>query len=245
MEDIELIENYHEGRLNEEEKSSFEARLLNDSNLKLEFDIYKNIVTGIKEIGNKTLKENLISLDKEFDAETKTIELKNVKASYFKTFSIAASVLIIAGLSVFYIYFNNSNYPELATKYYEQETGLPVEMGINKNRWDDVMNDYKTGNYTEAKSKLKKIVNINKNDTASYFLGVVNYELKNYGEAINSFSNVKLPSFYFEKSNYRLVLTYLKTNEKKEAIRLINEALQNKEHPFYFKLNGLKSELSK
>lgn len=245
MENFELIENYCEGKLNEEEKVLFEGRLQVDTNLKEELELYKNIVAGIKESGKARLKGKLIEADKELDAETKVIELKNVKTSYLKIFAIAASVMIVVGLSLFYLYFNTKSCSELASKYYEPEKGLPVVMGTNNSKLDEVMNDYKTGNYSGAKSKLEKIGGSITNDTINYFYGVVNYELQNYNDAKSDFLQITSSGYYFEKAQYRLVLTFLKTNDKKSAIQFINEILQNKEHPFYNKLSDLKAELAK
>ena len=245
MENFELIENYCEGKLNEEEKALFEGRLQVDTNLKEELELYKNIVAGIKESGKKRLKGKLIEADKELDAETKVTERKSVKPSYLKIFAIAASVMIVVGFSVFYLYFNTKSCSELASTYYEPEKGLPVVMGTNNSKWDEVMNDYKTGNYSGAKSKLEKIGGSITNDTINYFYGVVNYELQNYNDAKSDFLQITSSGYYFEKAQYRLVLTFLKTNDKKSAIQFINEILQNKEHPFYNKLSDLKAEFAK
>ncbi len=53
MENFELIENYFEGKLSEEEKASVESLLLSNSDFKDEFELYKNIVFGIKEAGKE------------------------------------------------------------------------------------------------------------------------------------------------------------------------------------------------
>ena len=244
MENYELIENYFEGKLSEEEKASVDSLLLSNSDFKDEFELYKNIVSGIKEAGKEHLKNKLKEADIELDSASIVIE-RGEGNSYLKIFAVAASVVLIIGVSIFYFFIKSPDYSALATKFYEPEKGLPVEMGITNNPMDKVMNDFNKGDFIGAKGKLEKIPAVNSNDTISYFLGVVSYELKDYKEAIADFKRVNTTSNYLDKSQYRLVLCYLKTSKKDEALNGINEALQNKENKFYDKLLELRTELTK
>ena len=244
MENFELIENYFEGKLSEEEKASVESLLLSNSDFKDEFELYKNIVSGIKEAGKEHLKNKLKEADIELDSASIVIE-RGEGNSYLKIFAVAASVVLIIGVSIFYFFIKSPDYSALAIKFYEPEKGLPVEMGITNNPMDEVMNDFKKGDFSGAKGKLEKISAVNANDTISYFLGVVSYELKDYKEAIADFKRVNATSNYSDKSQYRLALSYLSTLNKKDALIVINVALQNRENKFYDKLLELRTELTK
>ena len=244
MENFELIENYFEGKLSEEEKASVDSLLLSNSDFKDEFELYKNIVSGIKDAGKEKLKNRLKEADKELDSASNVIE-RGEGNSYLKIFAVAASVVLIIGVSIFYFFIKSPDYSALAIKFYEPEKGLPVEMGITNKPMDEVMNDFNKGDFMGAKGKLEKISEVNSNDTISYFLGVVSYELKDYKEAIADFTRVKTTSNYSDKAQYRLVLCYLKTSKKDEALNGINVALQNRENKFYDKLLELRTELAK
>lgn len=241
---IELIESYVEGRLTEKERQDFETRLVIDSNLKEEFDLYKNIVEGIKEIGEENLKAKLKLADNELDTETKIVKLKpKINIKYW---SIAASFVFLIGIGLFFYMSNSSNLNAIATKYYEKDKGLPVEMAVGKSKWEDVMNLYKSDDYTGTKIKLQKLAKENPaNDTLNYFYGVVNFELKDYRQARANLNNIKSESKYYEKAQYRLILIDLKINDKQQAIAKINECLVNNQHLYYDKLLELKAELTK
>lgn len=241
MENLELIERYCEGNLDEAEKASFEARLLFDSELQEELKLYQNIVDVIKETGKENLRKKLKDADIEMDASTPLTQPAKLNVP-FRFLAIAASVLIIIGATSFYFFFKSPDLPELASKYYEPEIGLPVELAVSNSKWDAVMNDLKSGNIKESKEKLDKLKSSGTNDTLSYFEGVLDYELKNYGEAIKNFSSVNESAYYFQKAQYRLVLSYLMSKNKKSALEAIDKATANK---YFAKLSELKAELSK
>lgn len=246
LKNIELIENYCEGKLSAVEHTDFEARLLIDAELKEEFELYKVIVTGIKEQGEDDLKAKLKLADNELDSEPKIIELKKDNKKSIKYWTIAASVVFIVGAGLFWSLANKTNLPQLATVYYEKEKGLPDEMSVTETQLADVMNLYKSGDYVATRNKLELLLKENyTNDTLHYFYGVVNYELDNYRLSRASFNSIKTESKYFEKAQYRLILIALKTNDKQYALDRVNECLLNKKHLYYDNLVKLKAELTK
>ncbi|MGB3948547.1 MAG: hypothetical protein WBM13_11225 [Bacteroidia bacterium] len=242
MKNIEEIENYFEGKLSLEDKLLFEAKLEANPELVAEFELYKQIRGAIIEKGKEDLKHRFALADKELDNKAKnTIQIS--KKSNYKILAIAASVALVVGISLFFFLNTSQNYVQLVDKYYEKEKGLPVEMGTS-NKFDKLMNAYKAENYTEAQKQLTELLQTNSsNDTAVFFNAIVNDELMNYPQAIIGYLNIPIASNYYEKSQYRLVLTYLKTNEKEKAIEILNQALNNKQHLYYDKLSQLRSEL--
>lgn len=243
LKNIEEIENYFEGKLSLEDKLLFEAKLEANPDLVAEFDLYKQIRVAIVEKGKDDLKNKFALADRELDEKASVIPIS--KQKNYKIFAIAASVITVIGLSIFFFLNKKKDYSELASKYYEVEKGLPVEMGVS-NKYDELMNSYKTGNYIDAQKQvdglLKKDSN---NDTLIYFNAVIYDELKDYSSAITNYARIPPPSNYYQKAQYRLVLTYLKVNEKDKAVNIITQALANKEHVFYDKLSQLSTELSK
>lgn len=244
LKNIEEIENYFEGKLSLEDKLLFEAKLESNADLVAEFDLYKQIRGAIVEKGKVDLKSKFALVDKELDNnQTRVIPIS--KKRNYKTLAIAASVLIVVGLSIFFLLNKKNDYSQLASKYYEAEKGLPVEMGAS-NKFDNLMNFYKSGNYNDAKKLMDEMLKMETtNDTLIYFNAVISEELKNYRPAINNYTRIPSTSNYFQKAQYRLALTYLKSNDKNNAIEIINQALSNKEHLYYEKLSQLRVELTK
>jgi len=246
LKNIELIENYYEGKLSDAEKTAFETRLVIDSDFKEEFDLYKNIVAGIKENGAANLKAKLKLVDDELDNEPLVLKLETNKTSLVKYLAIAASVILIISLGVYWNLSDKSNLPELAIAYYEKEKGLPNEMSVSKGQLSDVIASYKNGDYVTTKNKLNDLLkNKNTNDTLNYFLGITSYELKDYSAALASFNTINSESVYYDKAQYRLVLIELVANDKQKALHKIDECLANKNHLYYDKLIQLRAELSK
>lgn len=244
LKNIEEIENYFEGKLSPEDKLLFEAKLESSPELVAELKLYKQIRSVIVEKGTEDLKNKFVLADKELDNGGAVVIPINKKANY-KILALVASVALVIGLSIFFLLNKKSDYSQLASKYYESEKGLPVEMGTS-NKFDNLMNSYKSGNYKEAQRQLDELLKKDSNnDTALYFNAVVNDELKNYQPAINNYARIPSSSNYFQKAQYRLVLTYLKTNEKNKAVEIINQSLGNKEHLYYDKLCQLRAELAK
>jgi uncharacterized protein YpiB (UPF0302 family) len=246
LKNIELIETYFEGKLSDADKTAFETRLIIDSDFKEEVELYKNIVAGIKENGAANLKAKLKLVDDELDNEPAIIKLESRKSSLVKYIAIAASVVLVISLSLYWSLSNKSNLPELAIVYYEKEKGLPNEMSVSENQLSDVMISYKNGDYFTTKSKLNDLLkNKNTNDTLNYFLGITSYELKDYSAALASFNTINSESVYYDKAQYRLVLIELVANDKQKALHKIDESLANKNHLYYDKLIQLRAELSK
>lgn len=242
LKNIELIEGYCEGRLDVSVKAAFENRLLIDEELNEEYELYKAIVSGIKEQGHNNLKNQLKIADAELD---NVVGVKKAIKPKQKYWAMAASIILIIGISIFWKYTTDTKLSVLADNYCDKEKGLPVEMSSNKGKYDYVMNLYKKVDYKGAENEINKLLVVNSyNDTLNYFLGVVTYELKDFETAKLSFNKIKLDSRYFEKAQYRIILIALKQNNKKLALTKIDEALKNKEHLFYNKISSLKEDLS-
>lgn len=246
LNNIELIEKYCEGKLSVVEKSDFENRLLIDSDFKEEFELYKIIVEEIKKNGEDNLKARLKIADLELDSfPSKVIEL-NKNSNYRKYLGIAASVVLIIGLALFWKFSSSEDLPKLADSYYEKDKGLPVQMSNTKIETDELMNAYKSQDYKIALEQLDVLLQKTpKNDTINYYFGVVNYELGNYDVSKSTLNSIVPESYYYEKAQYRLVLIELKINNKQGAIDKIDSCLKNKNHLYYNKLTQLKEDLSK
>jgi tetratricopeptide (TPR) repeat protein len=246
LKNIELIENYFEGKLSGAEKTAFETRLAIDSDFKEEVELYENIVAGIKETGEANLKAKLKLVDNELDAEPVIVKMESVNSLKTKHLAIAASVILIICISVYWKLSSKSNLPELAISFYEKEKGLPNEMSVSENQLSDVMTSYKNDDFVTTKNKLNELLkHNNSNDTLRYFFGITNYELKDYRTAIASFNMVSPESIYYDKAQYRLVLIELLIDDKQKALNKIDECLANRNHLYYDKLVQLRTELLK
>jgi hypothetical protein len=95
--------------------------------------------------------------------------------------------------------------------------------------------------WTEFPLSLSKPLN----DTLLYFNGVINYELNNITKAQKSFSELSSTSGFYDRAQYRLILTYLKLDDKSNAVNELKKALNNSNSIYYEKLQSLEKELVK
>lgn len=241
---IELIENYVEGKLSETEKQDFETRLIVDGDFKEEFDLYKSVVVGIKASGLVNLKAKLKEADDELDSSN-VIELKpEKKKSYRLYYSIAASIILILGIAFVWQINSTHRLSNIADSVYEKDKGLPVEMSVNIQTLNDAMNSYKTGDYHSAQNYLLNILHNNQaNDTAIFYLGLVEYELGNFNKAQEYFNAINDSSNYYPKAEYRLMLSLLKTNSVNDAKAECKKILSNPNHPYREKAELISKEL--
>lgn len=247
LKNIELIERYCEGKLTTGEKVDFEHRLLVDAEFKDEFELYKVIVSGIREHGEDNLKARLKVADLELDSKpVASLEDRiGVKSNYIY-WAVAASIVLIVSVGLFWKFSSNSYLPELANTYYEKDKGLPVEMSTSRNQLDEAMNSYKANDYIKAKTQIELMLRHNLgNDTLKYYYGVVNYELGDYSSSNATLKEIKPESQFFDKAQYRLILIELKNSNKKNAIERIDICLENKSYLYYDKLVRLKEDLTK
>ncbi len=242
---IELIEDYCEGKLSQKDRQEFELRLVTDPDFKEEYELYRNIVAGIKESGAQRLKEKLKQVDVDLDNRKGIQTGLHQPNKNYSFYAIAASVTLLIGFFFAWNYFNTADLPALADKYYEKEKGLPVEMSASENKMQLIMNDYKTGNLINALENTHKLMlEKQDNDTLEYFNGVICLELEQYDAAYASFHGIPQTSPFFEKAQYRMIIIDLKEKKKQDVLILIDESLSRKDGLYYDKLVSLKKELS-
>ena len=216
---IDLFERYLEGTLDEKELLEFEARLAYDSNFKNEFENYELVERGIRMHFRDEMKSRFSEIDSDLDGNSKKSQGRTRKLIYWSS-AIAASLII--GIFLFQHFSVNKN-ELIANQYWVQDPGLPVKMST-KGKYDDAMNAYKLEEWDKASSLLSKI----DSDTASYFLGVIAFEEKNFNKSSIYFRKIESTSTYFEEAQFRLGLVYLSEGQIKKTKAIFKEQIKNK-----------------
>ncbi len=214
FEHIELFEAYLSNSLEDNNILAFEARLSYDQEFSDEFSRFKKLEEGIRQHYRKELKSKFNEIDKELENEIVSTPKSNIRKLYWVTSAVAASLII--GIFLFNFYKSESKYTELAQQYWPVEEGLPVKMSA-KGIYDDAMNAYKQEQWQEAENLLLAI----NSDTASYFLGVINYQQKEFDKSVQCFKTISETSVWYEQSQYRLALAYLSLNKVDTAKKIL------------------------
>lgn len=228
---IEIFERYRNGELSEAEQRDFEARLVYDSELKEAFEEYEQIEARIKNHFRSELKSKLQDLDQQMDAPTKKSSVVKLVAW---TSSVAAAVIF--GFFIFRHYSEPKNV-QLAQQYWPHEEGLPVKMST-KGKYDDAMNAFKLENWEQAERLLLKI----DSDTSDYFLGIINYQQKEYQQSKSYFKKVTNGSIYFHEAQFRLALVSILTNDIGSS-KVVLRKLIEKDNEYNEQAKKLLSEL--
>lgn len=238
LSNIEVIESYHEGLLNEFERKRIEILLQTDPTFRDEYELYIKLVEGIKSTAEVNIRTQLRII--EFQRELKnTISSKpsdksktNLPKKYFWS---AAAAIIIFILCISFITYNNTfSNKAIVKKYYVEELGLPVLMGENKSlQLDKAMNYYKTANFPEAYKLINELYkNDPANDTLLYFSGVLSLKMNNAKNAEQFFNKGvhQINSVFHEDFEYRLAVSHFllnNENKAKEIFQKINKETQN------------------
>lgn len=221
---IDLFDAYLQRTLSEKEVKEFDARLVYDSEFKEHFEIYQQVEKGIAKHFRNKMKDKFKQLDERLDNEPKVIPITKrikLKKIYLAIGSVAA-VLIIGII----LHFSTQNTTQnLVAQYWPIEEGLPVRMS-SKNKFDAAMNAFKQEQWTKAEMLFEQI----DSDTSIYFIGVINYEQKEYKKAVISFEGISESSVWHQEAEFRLALLYLQLEEIEKAKVVLKSILASNSH---------------
>lgn len=220
FEHIELFEAYQSKSMDDKELLAFEARLSYDQKFSDEFNRFQKLEKGINLHFRNELKSKLNEIDKELVLDNVVTLKSNVRKLYWITSAVAASLII--GILLFNFYNSENQNTNLAQQYWNVEEGLPVKMST-KGIYDDAMNAFKQEQWQEAENLLVAI----HSDTAFYFLGVINYQQKDYTTTASYFNKINNTSFWFDQSQYRLALVSILKEDFELAKKILQEQIDN------------------
>ena len=222
-EDFGKVELYVLGKMDRHEAQEFEAKLENDSALRNEVEIQRELQLSIEIGGLKA------SLD---DIHEKVI--KKEVPSNTNWFAIAAGVAAIVAVSFWALNFQSTQ-EELFADYATVDPGQPVPMSATDDySFHDAMVDYKAEKYDKAIEKWTALSIENPdNTTIVYYLGAAYFNLEKYNEALSYFEQtLEDPSSRFqEKAQWYSILSWLKTENNDAILKttpLPNSAYESK-----------------
>lgn len=114
------------------------------------------------------------------------------------------------------------------------EMGLPVFAGPNKQIIiQELMNEFRMGNYSEAKRIMKKLsMASNTNDTINYFGGWVYYKENEPEIAISYLERVEKESIFFFKSELLIGICYYLADNEDHSKRIFTNITNTRNHPY-------------
>jgi tetratricopeptide (TPR) repeat protein len=210
--DFDRVERFILGAMSAEEQQSFRKEMEADEELR---EIVLEQSNLIKSVEAEGLKVELESIHSEL------YDSNQEKKNPFLFFSIAASIAVLIGFSIWY--FNLEDSPsELYAQYSYTDPGLPVPMSATDSYdFYDAMVDYKTEDYQEAINKWTILLEAEpQNDTLNYYIGASYFNMDAFDQAdpyLDKILNSTQSNFTY-KAQYMLFLSELKRGNAEEVL---------------------------
>ncbi len=231
---LETIEKYIDGELAGKELLNFEELISTNSSLNRDYRLSLEINKSIVEDDVMQLRE---TLDYMYNENVKIKRSPNTFAKR-KVFYAAASIALLLAIGGFYKNFTDGKMSgsSIYDKYY-QPYEVSVTYRSGNTEVDKVflsaLQKYEEREYEKAMVLFEQLLEIKKNDMAlNLYSGITYMEEKEYQNASNSFNNIidNKNNLFVEQAKWYLSLCYVITEDKENAITLLNELVQEESY---------------
>ena len=222
QEEWEQIENYVLDNMTPEERAAFDAELANDPALQLKVENMRLLLVGLKE---GILHNKLDTFHQQVPKAAKEIKM-NRRPSSVKTWLIAASILLLAGVGGWLLLAKGNSNERLFAAYFKPDPGLITAMSATDNyAFERAMIDYKKGDYAAAIQTWDSLQKTQPaNDTLNYFLGAAHLANENSKAAVSYLQKATTSAFFKDDAYWYLGLALLKEGKKAEAKKAISQS---------------------
>lgn len=250
---IERLEAYTNGRMDEIERNAFENELSQDTELAEMLDLYLDSEAVIEQGIANDLRSQLEGWAAEEQAPatepmkpaTKVVSLRARMVQW----SVAASVLLVVGW--FGLLQNSQQYSDnaLYSSYYEMPDATAVLRGnATEHPLAAAAEAMEASDYKTAESEFRNIAADSEYYAqAQYYLGHTALQQQQYDAAISAFRTAadQKDMKVSEKADWHLVLTYLaaKRTSDGDFEKLLTEIINNSNHSFHEPAKALQAQL--
>lgn len=218
MDRNELIALYLNKQLSDTQKKEFDHLIESDSGFAEEVLFQENLKIVIEKEERETVKSRLQGFEKE-----------EKSSSNFKKIWIAASAIILLGISGFW-YLNSKtlNTEALYSENFEPYRNIVAPIVRNGNNVSDIKTEafkaYETKKYGLAIVYFNKLLKDNPDETIAFYKANSLLALNKTEAAISIFEqNLKTPDSLNDKNNWYLALAYLKQKNVKKAKEILKK----------------------
>lgn len=228
------IDRYIKGEMSPEEVKDFEHRLEHDPEFN---DAYQATLAAhklIDEVGRLELQTTLVDFEKnaKANAPVKKLRLRPL-------YAVAATLVVILGVSLFFNLSGSMTTAEVWEQYYEPydpPSVLRDNIDEGSENWNKAVENYYEGNYEEALNYFDISQNDNVHFTIREFYQGMSYlqlEHPDYLDAAYYFNEVRLEtSDYKEQANWYYALAILMNGRTIEAESVLKEIVKNKTYNY-------------
>lgn len=227
---LETIEKYIDGELADKELINFEELISTNSSLNRDYQLSLEINNSIIEDDVLQLRE---TLDYMYNDDFKVKRLSN-RFSKRKIFYAAASIALLVATGGLYKSITSSKMSNssIFEKYYH-----PYEVAVTYRSGNtevdrvflSALQKYEEQDYEKAMMLFEQLLEVKENDMAlNLYSGITYMEEEEYQNASTSFNSIieNNNNLFVEHAKWYLSLCYVITEDKENAIKLLDELVQ-------------------
>ena len=228
MESSQLIQDYLDGRLTEEQKVEFKHRLENESEFKQEKESLERIEKELSILGAENFKGRVQQFEEDF--KSTQIEHRLKPARSLNTYYAIAASLVLAVAAGYLLFMSPQSSPEsLYQSYYSPYEDMILERGNSESPQglQEAMNAYNEGNFEISSAKFITFLDQNPDQNGVWlYLGIAQSETGEYNKAEASFTKARANDQFAQQAMWYNAMSYLKQGKKDKAINQLKE-IQN------------------
>ena len=229
---IEIIEKFIDDELEGEQLEWFQNQLRTNREFVKQYQLQIDINEAVKEDDIMQLRNKLESIYNEYNKN----ENKVIRHNFLRKLSVAASIIIVAGIATILMLTNKKyTHQELFATYYQPYENISNYRGGEPT--DDIFTEafrlYDCKLYKEALEKFNLILDKEPGNTfILFYTAVTEIETGKTESAVNKFKVILKDKndLFYQQSEWYLGLCYLKMNKKSQAIKIFNEIINNNHH---------------
>ena len=206
------FENYLSNEMLPEERTAFEEKLQNDSDVSEKFRIYQNWTDFLEnkfDSNTADFKKNLETISKENFSETKS----KSKVIAFKPWYYAVAASLVICLGTWFMMPGNPEYGD----FNQHENAYFMERGTSDINLNEAQKAFNVKDYKKAVASFEKVKDMTSPEL-QYFYAISLIETNHYTKAESLLSNIKSgTSVYKDKATWYLALSDLKQKKFDEC----------------------------
>lgn len=226
--ELDAIERYLRGEMNDQELTGFKQRLAKNEELQKATADYGLLMEGVETAVLKSRLDDFhAELESADDNSNESLSDPNKSRPLIK-FLAAATLLLAVGLAAWFFAFQQSSQEQLFADYFEPDPGLITPMSsTDQYLFYTGMIDYKRENYEEAISTWEPLLEMKpESDSLNYFIGVAHLAL---GEATEALPHLQASvettgSVFRDEAYFYLGLAYLKEGSEDSAFNALEKS---------------------
>jgi tetratricopeptide (TPR) repeat protein len=217
-----LIESYFLGTLSVEEKDHLNELLKSDTVFNEEFQFYKNLNKVTEAEDDRLFKTQVQQYENELNPNKKT----------HTKWLVAASIIILLGMSYFIVFQNINSNEALFAENFEPYRNI-IQPIVRSNVSDDIKSQafiaYEKREFNKAILFFSKIQETESNSYYIFYKANCFLALENSSEAISLLKNyISTQGDFTEKARWYLALAYLKENNIKSTKNILQNIVDSK-----------------